>query len=427
MNKNDSELMVSSLKKKGYRRVEKIDDARIVIYNTCSVRQHAEDRVLARIKIVKKIVRGRKGVIAVTGCMAQRNGRKLIETGLADLVVGPYESPNIGELIEIYLHGKDNNTFLSQDTGNFHARILTGEPDTLDDFFWHKWVTITHGCENFCSYCIVPHVRGRLISFRSETILSYIKSLAENGIREISLLGQNVNQYGTDTGDIPFYRLLEKAAALRGLVRVNFLTSHPRDFTEDIVKVIRDHENISRSIHLPLQSGSDKILGMMNRNYSMDHYLTVTGYIKKHLEEYSITTDLIVGYPGEDENDFQDTLRAVEKIGFDDAFMYAYSPRENTPAWDLKDELSRSDKIARLERLISLQKKISRGRLESRIDKTEMVIVERMSKKSGSEVMGKTFLNHPVVLSGSAGDIGSHVMIKIEKLTGNTLQGKRIG
>lgn len=425
MNKNDSEVMIMSMEREGFVHTENLDDSDIAIYNTCSVRSHAETRVLARMRLGKKRVRGKKGILAVTGCMAQRMGSDLVKKGLADIAVGPYESPDIGGIIRLFLNGRGKNVFTSQEAANFHDRIMA-EPGGFGDASWHRWVTITHGCENFCSYCIVPYVRGKLISFKSDTILSYIKTLAETGTKEITLLGQNVNQYGTDSGDIPFHRLLEKAAAVRGLIRINFITSHPKDFSPDIIKIIRDNGNISRSIHLPLQSGSDRILTLMNRNYDMSRYMGIVELIHRNLESYSLTTDIITGFPGETADDFDDTLACVRRIRFDDAFMYSYSPRENTPAAGIQEDLSGVEKLQRLNRLIAIQRGISREKLLERLNMHERIIVECISKKSRLEVMGKTFLNHPVVIPGNKEDIGKDFIVTIKNLKGNTLQGIRL-
>ncbi|HDP80229.1 MAG TPA: MiaB/RimO family radical SAM methylthiotransferase, partial [Spirochaetes bacterium] len=280
MNKADSELMALSLIKNGFVKAPSGAEADILLFNTCSVRLHAENRALARLRAARSAGRGGKPTLLVAaGCMAQRMGENLIEEDLADLAVGPYQSPSIGDIIQSYRSGLTGRIHLSQQRADFHTRIDPAGASPLEASPWHRWVTITHGCENFCSYCIVPRVRGPLISFKSADILAYIRRCADNGAREITLLGQNVNQYGQDNGDIPFHRLLEKAAAVPGLVRIGFLTSHPMDFTNDIVDVIADHENISRSIHLPLQSGSDEILMKMNRRYTMAEYMKKAGYI----------------------------------------------------------------------------------------------------------------------------------------------------
>jgi tRNA-2-methylthio-N6-dimethylallyladenosine synthase len=421
MNKSDSELMELSLREHGFAPAESGEAADIVIFNTCSVRAHAESRALSRMRSVP----GRAGKIVVAaGCMAQRTGGELVAKGDADLAVGPYQSPRLGELVNLFLASK-GNLFVSQEPGDFGGRINPALAGSRGGRSWHEWVTITHGCGNFCSYCIVPYVRGRLISFSSESIIDYVKLLADRGAREITLLGQNVNQYGIDSGDMPFHALLEKIAKLPGLVKINFLTSHPKDFTFETLEVIRDNPVISRSIHLPLQSGSDRVLSLMNRNYSLDHYMRIVDDMRRILDDHSVSTDLIVGFPGETDDEFRATLDAVRNIRFDEAFMYAYSPRLGTKAASLEESLIREEKLARLNELIALQREISREKLRARIDRTERALVESISKKSASEVMGKTFLNHTVVLPGAEDDIGRLVSVKITGLKGATLYGAR--
>jgi tRNA-2-methylthio-N6-dimethylallyladenosine synthase len=425
MNKGDSELIGLSLSRAGFLECKSALDADVIVFNTCSVRQHAEDRVISRIGAIKNR-RKDKSIIVIAGCMAQRIGQDLIEQGLADFSIGPYESPRTGEIIEKFLGSREaKKQYDSQSPDDFSTRIDFELADKNDDLPWHKWVTITHGCENFCSYCIVPYVRGRLISFPSDSIIEYVKKLVWNGIKEITLLGQNVNQYGLSC-DMPFYKLLEKVAGINGLIKINFLTSHPKDFDENIIDVIRDNQNISRSIHLPMQSGSDNILTLMNRKYTIEHYLGITEKINGELGSYSLSTDIIVGFPGETGQDFEATLNAVRQIRFDDAFMYAYSPREGTAAYKLRENLTRGEKINRLNKLIEIQKKISREKLSARINAKEEMIAERMSKRSGKEVMGKTFLNHPVITPGISDDLGKKIQIQITELKGNTLYGKRI-
>lgn len=426
MNKSDSDLMAISLKEHGYHEAHSSDEADVVIYNTCSVRQHAEDRVTARISSNRHKIRERGGSIVVTGCMAQRRGQELLDRRLADLVIGPYQSPRIGEILERAADLKKETLYISQSEEDFQERL---HPDILlanQGQPWHQWVTITHGCENFCAYCIVPFVRGKLISFASADILKHIQKLATEGIREITLLGQNVNQYGQDLNDLPFYKLLASTAGTEGLDRVNFLTSHPKDFSEDIVKVIADYPNISRNIHLPLQSGSNAVLKRMNRQYSMEHYLGLIDSLASHLDIFSVSTDLIVGFPGETESDFEDTLKAVSTIRFDEAFMYAYSPRSGTPAAALEDLLSQKEKVTRLNTLINLQRNISVEKLEARVNTIEIMIPEKISKRSAGEVMGRTFLNHPAVIPGTEKDIGKIVKVQVTGVNGSTLLAHKI-
>ncbi|MGL4369902.1 MAG: MiaB/RimO family radical SAM methylthiotransferase, partial [Spirochaetota bacterium] len=282
MNKSDSELIEISLESEGFIPSPSWEGADIVVFNTCSVRQHAEDRATARIREARAHL-PKGGVLVLAGCMAQRTGDDFIKRKWADIVVGPYQSPEIGRMVKEIIGRKKSAVALSQNLDSFVPRLDPALASRVEQSPRHRWVTITHGCENFCTYCIVPYVRGKLISFPSASILSYIDRLIEKEIHEVTLLGQNVNQYGQDNGDIPFYSLLEKVAQKKGIARVNFLTSHPKDFCEDTVRVIRDNGNISRGIHLPLQSGSDAVLARMNRKYTWSHYLTIIETIEREL------------------------------------------------------------------------------------------------------------------------------------------------
>ncbi len=426
MNKGDSELMELSMIRNGFIPALDMKSAEICIFNTCSVRQNAEDRAIAIIKKEKNSRVKKKPLIVLVGCMAQNIGDDIVASGIADISIGPYQSPACGEIVTEFLSNGKKKIYSSQEPDDFVARINNDLIPNKDEHSWHKWVTITHGCENFCSYCIVPYVRGKLISFPSEQIIKFIEDLAKKGIIEITLLGQNVNQYGQDSGDIPFYKLLEKAASIPGLKRINFLTSHPMDFSSEIVDVIKNHPNISRGIHLPLQSGSDKILKKMNRKYTISHYYNIVDIITKELGEFGLSTDLITGFPEETEEDFKETLKAVKTIRFDEAFMFAYSPRIGTPAAEIAEPLSREEKLKRLQQLITLQRKISLEKLRSRIDKKETVIASRTSKRSDEELLGRTGLNHPVVFKGNVNDIGKEILVEIRGIKGSTLIGEKI-
>ena len=426
MNMGDSELIRLSMKKNGFVEAENPIDADIYIYNTCSVRDNAEKRALARISTAKGIGTVKKRLIVVAGCMAQRLGEELVKKKIANLVIGPYQSPRLGDILAGFLHNKKNKLFISQDEINFAERLTPELLENHDVEPWHKWVTITHGCENFCAYCIVPYVRGKLISFPSDRILKFINELADSGVIEVTLLGQNVNQYGQDSGDIPFHKLLEKTASISGLKKINFMTSHPMDFNEDTIHVINNSSNISRGIHLPMQSGSDRILGAMNRKYTKAHYFSMIEKIEKIIPDYAISTDLITGFPGETKAEYNETLDAVKQIRFDEAFMFSYSPRMGTPSYSLKENISEKEKAARLHELISLQREISLEKLVKRLNNKERVIADKVSKKSGSEVAGKTFLNHPVVFSGDINDIGRETFVEISEVRGSTLFGRKI-
>ncbi len=421
MNKSDSELMEVSLTQEGFIKSDSAAD--IIVFNTCSVRKHAEDRAIAHIIEARNTYK--QSIIVVAGCMAQRLCQDLrIHYGV-DLVVGPYHSPTIGQIVKNFILNQNLHDYTSQDVKDFASRIHPSLVTHKDELPWHKWVTISHGCENYCAYCIVPYVRGKLISFPSQQIIDYCKLLIENGITEITLLGQNVNQYGQDSGDIPFYKLLENIASLSELYKLNFITSHPKDFSKDILYVIRDNPVIARSIHLPLQSGSDTILQLMNRQYTMKHYYSIIEAIHSILPMSSISTDFIVGFPGETEKDFEATLNAVKTIQFDEAFTYKYSPREGTRAYTLPDSVPNTVKQQRLDRLIHTVREVSRNRLLNHIHTTTDMIVERISKKSANEVMGKTIYNHPVIIKGGKDDIGKKYTVTIVSIKGSTLYGER--
>ncbi len=427
MNMGDSELIRLSMLKNGFIEAKNPGDADIYIYNTCSVRDNAEKRALARISTAKGIGTVKKRLIVVAGCMAQRLGEELVKKKIANLVIGPYQSPRLGDILAEFIRNKKNRLFISQEGENFAERLTPELIESKDVEPWHKWVTITHGCENFCAYCIVPYVRGKLISFPSDRILKFIKELADSGVIEITLLGQNVNQYGQDSGDIPFHKLLEKTASIKGLKKINFMTSHPMDFTEETIHVIKESSNISRGIHLPMQSGSDRILSAMNRKYTMAHYYSIIEKIDRIIPDYAISTDLITGFPGETAEEFHETLEAIKKIKFDEAFMFSYSPRMGTPSYSIKETISEKEKASRLHELIYTQREISLEKLKKRVNNKELVIAEKVSKKSGSEVAGKTFLNHPVVFSGDINDIGRETVVEISEVRGSTLFGRKIG
>ena len=422
MNKSDSELMEISLESAGFTRAAASRKADIVIFNTCSVRQNAEDRATARIREARAHL-PKGGVLVLAGCMAQRTGDAFLKKKWADIVVGPYQSPHVGELVKEIIGRKKSALSVSQEPSAFIPRLDPALAERAGETASHRWVTITHGCGNFCTYCIVPYVRGKLISFSSESILSYIKKLSEKGIREVTLLGQNVNQYGQDNGDIPFYQLLEKTAQTAGIDRVNFLTSHPKDFCIDTIRVIKNNPNISRGIHLPLQSGSNDILKRMNRQYTREHYLSIIENIERELSEYAVTTDLIVGFPGETEKDFEDTLSLVKRVRFSDAFTYAYSPREGTAAAGLNDNIPHDEKIRRLNELITVQREIISERRRERIGRTEQIIVECVNDKNSNDVVGKNILGQTVIFPGDASDPGTMLNVRITGVKGATLLG----
>lgn len=425
MNINDSELMDMSMSSEGFERTVSKNDADIIIFNTCSVRSTAERRATARIRETR--AHKKKSLIVLAGCMAQRTGSEFISKRYADITVGPYQTPIIGRILKAYISGSGSRIHSSLSETEFSSRIPESIAPITGNTPWHAYVTITHGCENFCTYCIVPYVRGKLISFKSSAIIEYVRKLLDNGVNSITLLGQNVDQYGQDNGEIPFYSLLDRIASIRGIERLQFMTSHPKDFSEDIVKVIRDHSNISRGIHLPLQSGSDTVLSRMNRSYTLSKYFELVDIIKKHLgNEYALSSDFIVGFPGETDTEFRSTLSAVEKIRFSESFTYAYSPRQGTKAISFEDDIPQEIKIARLNELIALQRQITSEFRKSRIGRRDRVIVEKSNSGLNDEYFGKTSLNDPVIIKADNIIAGSVIEIEVIGSKGTTLYGSII-
>jgi tRNA-2-methylthio-N6-dimethylallyladenosine synthase len=423
MNKNDSELMALSLSSEGFVSTDDRNTADIIIFNTCSVRKHAETRALTHIRQARAA--RRKAIVVVAGCMAQRDGVTIVKQKIANIAVGPYQAPLVGTIISDYIKDHRNNLRLSLDSDDFAPRLDENLVNNSSSKPWHRFVTITHGCENFCSYCIVPFVRGKLISFSSKSIIDYILKIADSGVSSVTLLGQNVNQYGQDNGEIPFYRLLDQVASIESLKKINFITSHPKDFNSDIACVIRDHDSISRSIHLPLQSGSDSVLSRMKRGYTLTRYYSIVDELKDILgKNFSLSTDLIVGFPGETEGDHVMTLDAVRTIRFSDAFTYAYSVRDGTEAATLHDDIPHTTKIRRLNELITLQREINASRRLSMTGMIEKVIIERKSSKNPENYYGKTTHEQPIIVKGDC-QIGSLVNVIIRGAKGAMLVGEK--
>jgi tRNA-2-methylthio-N6-dimethylallyladenosine synthase len=427
MNKNDSELMELSMEAEGFNRTSVRDEADVVIVNTCSVREAAESKAFTHIREARG--RRRKAFIVIAGCMAQRTAETHIKNGIADIAVGPYETPVVGRIVKQHLLNRKAGPMLhlTQERDQFAPRLTDGLVAMRKEDSWHRFVTITHGCENYCTYCIVPHVRGKLISFSSSEILDHIRKLADQGVLAVTLLGQNVNQYGQDNGEIPFHRLLEQAAQIQGLKRLSFLTSHPKDFNPELVRVIRDNPVISRGIHLPLQSGSDAILKKMNRKYTIAHYMQIIDSLKKELgSDCSITTDLIVGFPGETEEDYQATLDAVRNVGFNEAFTYAYSPREGTAACSFPDSVPDEVKSERLAGLVSLQREFVISRLREMIGSRQRVIIERRSSRNQNDFFGKTHNDISAIVRGNDMLPGTIADIIVTDVKGAALFGNAV-
>ena len=422
MNKSDSIDIDLAFEHRGYKPAEKPEDADVVVINTCAVRHNAEERIQGRIGYYKSLKKriNKKQTLVVTGCMAQEWGKSLIEKyDNIDIVTGTYHTLDIPDLVLKYQYSREKLVKIDKDSYEFSG--FKGERA----LGFSAWVNIIKGCSNFCSYCIVPYLRGPEQSKPHEEVIDEVTRLVNNGVVEITLLGQNVNAYGKDNGDISFIELLEKLNKIEGLKWIRFLTSHPKDFDVEDIRRIASLDKVCKQFHLPMQSGSDRILSMMNRRYTIKDYLRLIDAIKKYNEKYSITTDILVGFPDETEEDFQHTLDIVKKVEFDDAFMYRYSDRPLTKASKMGNKVDKEIAKKRLEELIDIQRKISYKKNKMEIGDTIEALIYRKSKKNKDEYLCKTATGKMVVVETKKPE-GSFIEILISGISGNTLRGREI-
>ena len=428
---------------RGWKKAEDAQIADMVIINTCSVRQTAENRILGRLgwysglKAVRQKQPGAKAktlelaqdyvkneakplTLVVTGCMAERLLDSLKkEYPCIDYVVGTYAKKHFGEIIEAVEEG--NKTCHPDNSEKYQFAPLSYEPGAFTAF-----VPIMHGCNNFCTYCIVPYVRGRELSRPVDEILKEIDILSGYGVREITLLGQNVNSYNSDGNN--FASLLKKIAdrikeTKSSIGWVRFMSSHPKDLSDDVIKVISEEEVLCHHIHLPVQHGSTKILKQMNRRYTRDDYIALIEKIRKAIPDVSLTTDLMMGFPGETEEDVLDTLNLMKTINYENAFMYYYNVREGTPAATYPNQIPTEVKKERLQRVIDLQLQITIEQMEKRVGQTVKVLCENISRDSEDELLGKTQQDERVAFKADKKLIGTFATVKIEALNGNTFRG----
>jgi tRNA-2-methylthio-N6-dimethylallyladenosine synthase len=411
MNVADSEVVCSILAKAGWDEASTIDEADLILFNTCSVRQHAENRVLGRIANEKhrKLLKPNLKFV-VLGCMAQRMGEELkeIEAGV-DFVIGVDQYQSLPHILE--------NEF----SVNTDISLLQDYSDTSPIHHGEScaFVTIMRGCNNYCTYCIVPYVRGRERSLPCEKIISEVQRCGEMGLKDVTLLGQNVNSY--NAGEVDFPLLLKALAQIESILRLRFITSHPKDLSQRLIDVMASNHKICNHIHLPLQSGDNAILAAMNRNYTIEHYASLVHNLREAIPDIAITTDLIAGFPGETEQQFNNTLMAMKSIGFDYAFCFRYSDRPGTRASNFSDKTTDEVGLDRLKRMIELQRKITLEKFKAQIGKTVEVYVEGLSKKDDSQVSGKTRDFKIAVLTGNKSDIGTLKSGKVINATAGTL------
>jgi tRNA-2-methylthio-N6-dimethylallyladenosine synthase len=427
MNVNDSEVVMSILKDDGFSYTDIMEEADLILINTCSIRENAEVRVRGRLNVFRAFKKKKPGLlIGVLGCMAERLKEKLLEEEkLVDLVVGPDAYRDLPNLVNIAGGGqKAINVLLSRE--ETYADI---NPVRYDSNGISAFVSIMRGCNNMCAYCVVPYTRGAERSRNPQTIMDEVKSLVDNGFREVTLLGQNVNSYhwkSNETEKITtFANLLEMLAAQFEQMRIRFATSHPKDLTDEVLHVIARYPNLCKSIHLPAQSGSTHILKMMNRGYTREWYLDRIAAIKRIIPNCAITTDIIAGFSAETEDDHQQTLSLMKEVGYDFAFMFAYSERPKTYAQrKYTDDVPEDVKSRRLQEIIDLQNQLSAQSKNADLGKTLEVLVEGVSKKNKSELFGRTTQNKVVVFPAETCKIGDYVMVTITGCTSATLLGQ---
>jgi tRNA-2-methylthio-N6-dimethylallyladenosine synthase len=413
MNKSDSELVAGILSGKGFRLTARLEDADIAMINTCSVRSHAEQRAMGRIGVLshwKRYAPHRQ--IVVLGCMAQKEKDRLFDKADIDLIVGPDGYRRLPDLIADHRPASLTDLNTEETYSGLRPRRSPGICG---------WVTIMRGCNNFCSYCIVPYTRGRERSRPAVEIESEIRSMLEDGFRDITLLGQNVNSY--HDGKTDFCALLRRLSRIKGLPRLRFMASHPKDCSSELLEVMADEPVVCPHIHLPFQSGSDRILRKMNRKYTRRQYIQLIEQAKNSIPDLAVTTDVMVGFPGESDQDFRETIDLMTTIRFDDAFMYHFSPRPGTAAEKDKDPLSEDEKLKRLNEIIALQKNITKEIKLKMIGKSVTVMPEETSKKSEEEWIGKTANNHMVVFPKGHARPGQLITVLITSCRGSTLRG----
>ncbi len=426
MNEHDSEKIRGMLKTCGFSEADSYEDADVVILNTCAIRENAHDKVFGFLGVLKHIkdTKNKDLIIGLCGCMSQEEvvvDQILNKYKYVDFVCGTHNLDNILNIIK----NKIDTNKRQIEVLSYSGDVVEGVPVKRDSKY-SAWVDIIYGCDKFCTYCIVPYTRGGQRSRKKEAIIEEVKQLKEEGYLEVTLLGQNVNAYGKDLYDDYDLADLLKDVSEIGIPRVRFVTSHPWDFTERMVDVIAEHENIMPYIHLPLQSGSNKVLKAMNRRYTKEDYLKLYDSIRTKVKNASVTTDIIVGFPGETEEDFQDTLDVVNYCKYDGAFTFAFSKRENTPAALMKETVTEEEKLDRLHRLNEVVNKYSNEANQKLKGQVLKCLVTSLSEKDKSKVCGYTENMKLVNIEGSSDLIGKIVDVEITETKSFSLDGKYV-
>ena len=426
MNEEDSEKLSGMLKRVGYTKTENKEDAGIILFNTCCVRENAENKVFGNLGSLKHLKKENPDlIIGICGCMMQQEGmadKILKEFPYVNIIFGTHNAYKFPE----YLNRVRTEGVQIKEIFNKETDIVEGLPIDRESSV-KAFVTIMYGCNNFCTYCIVPYVRGRERSRKPEDILKEIRELVAQGYKEITLLGQNVNSYGKGLEeDVDFAKLLRMINEIEGLERVRFMTSHPKDLTVDVIMAIKECDKLCEQIHLPVQSGSNSILKKMNRHYTREYYLDLVKKIKEEIPGVTLTTDIIVGFPGETEEDFQETLELVKEVGYSSAFTFIYSRRNNTPADMMLNQVSEEDKHHRFNRLIAAvnERVIAQNKAEE--GNILEVLVEGNSKNDAEKLTGRTRTGRLVNFTGENVNVGELVNVKITRAQNFSLIGEVI-
>lgn len=424
MNVHESEKIAGILRRIGYGEESGIEDADIIVFNTCCIRENAENHAFGNIGALKKLKKQKPGLlIAVGGCMTQEKGKTEILKKKFPFIDIMFGTLNLEELEQLILRKK------TQKKKVIEIREKEGDIVETDDAYRtsypNAWVNIMYGCNNFCSYCIVPYVRGRERSRKPDNIVNEVKRLVAEGYKEITLLGQNVNSYGSDGGTdgVTFAQLLDEVASIEGKFRLRFMTSHPKDFNEDVVKVMEKHRKICRLVHLPVQSGSNAVLKAMNRRYTREKYLDEIRMLKSRLPETEVTTDIIVGFPQETEEDYLDTVELVKEVDFASAFTFVYSPRQGTKAATMEGQIPEEVQKERIMGLVDLVNSLTRKKSEKYVGKTVEILCEDYDSKKDL-YLGRDEFGRMGYFRSEKNIIGEFVSLNVTKANGISLFGE---
>lgn len=423
MNVHESEKIAGQLRDLGYEETQIAEDADVIVFNTCCVRENAEQHAFGNIGMYKKLKKEKRDlIIAVCGCMTQQGefAKKLSATfPFVDVIIGTYNIDEFGKILQKTIDTKKRVVEILDKNGEICEEITPYRSS-----YPNAWVNIAYGCNNFCSYCIVPYVRGRERSRLPENVVDEVKNLVNEGYKEITLLGQNVNSYGHDLKNgVSFSSLLDEIGKIDGKFRLRFMSNHPKDLTEDVIEAIKRNPHACHAIHLPVQSGSNRILSLMNRRYSVEKYLSQIESIRKIIPDCAITTDIIVGFPTETENDFLDTVNLVEKVKFDGAFTFVYSKREGTKAAVMEGQIDPETQKDRIMRLIDVQNDLNRKESLTYVGKTVEILVEDFDEKKNS-YLGRDERGKMAYFSYDKNLIGKFVNVKITSAGGMSLMGE---